>query len=82
MIVDPRTGVVVLEEMASLERAEADVDAYLRSLSPLYEFRRQLRSRIAELRGPAALPPRHRRTKTQAAVADCPRCGTRLGRAA
>lgn len=72
---DPLTGEVVPDDLAALEEAERAVDAFLRSLGPRYDFRRSLRERIADLRGPAELPAARYRTDKQARVSVCPRCG-------
>ena len=74
-IIHPATGEVVEDTLDVLERAEAYVDETLRALGPMYEYRRQLRKRIAELRGPAELPRPRWRTDRQQRVAECPRCG-------
>ncbi len=75
MIVDPRSGELVADRLDDLAVAEREVDETLRALGPLYDFRRQLRERIAELRGPAELPRPRFRTDRQQRVAECPRCG-------
>lgn len=75
MIVRPLTGEIIPSDLATLVDEEARVDRYLRSLSPHYAYRRALRERIAELRGPAEMPPPRYRTETQGKVARCPRCG-------
>lgn len=74
-IVNPATGEVVPDTLDDLATAEAHVDATLRALIPMYEYRARLRERIAELRGPAELPRPRFRTDRQQRVADCPRCG-------
>lgn len=74
MICHPITGEVLPDDLAALERTERQVDRYLRRQSQHYAFRRALRERIAELRGPAALPPRRSQTPHQQRVQDCPRC--------
>jgi len=75
LIAHPLTGEVLPDDLDSLVRAEAIVDRYLRRLSPHYAFRRELRERIAELRGPAELPGPRWQTDRQRRVAECPRCG-------
>lgn len=75
MVADPQTGEVIDDNLAALEQAEAEVDDRLRALSPVYEYRRQLRERIAELRGAAELPRPRFRTNVQQKVSECPRCG-------
>lgn len=71
----PITGEVLDDDLEVLVDTEQRVDTFLRGLSPHYEFRRQLRERIAELRGPAELPKARWRTERQSRVAACPRCG-------
>lgn len=75
MIVNPWTGEVVEDTLEALDAAERYVDAWLRTIGPFYDFRRDLRGRIAELRGPAELPKPRWRTDRQQRVAECPRCG-------
>lgn len=81
MIVRPSTGEILPEDdLDALVAAERIVDAYLRRQSVHYNFRRRLRERIAELRGPAVLPrPRHQ-TDVQKKVHECPRCSGRVAR--
>jgi hypothetical protein len=74
-LVHPLTGEIVPEVLPALVDAEKAVD---RDARKLYGFRSELRKTIAELRGVAVLPPRHRRTEVQRRVASCPRCGERL----
>lgn len=76
-IVSPSTGEVLPDDLDTLVEAERRVDRFLRSLGPHYGFRRALRERIAELRGPAGLPRPRYRTAKQARVSECPRCGAR-----
>lgn len=76
-IVRPSTGEVLSDDLGTLVEAERRVDAFLRSLGPHYGYRRALRERIAELRGPAELPRPRYRTDKQARVSECPRCGAR-----
>jgi hypothetical protein len=65
----------IWDSLPELEHHEENLDAYLRSLGPVYAARDELRARIAELRGPAALPKRARdRSAKQERVARCPRC--------
>lgn len=80
MIVNPITGEVVPDELEDLQRAERNVDGFLRSLHDHYEFRLALRQRIAEKRGPAELPKPRLRTDKQARVSVCPRCGSKGGK--
>lgn len=77
VIVSPLTGEVLADELETLVSMERRVDSFLRHLSPHYEFRRELRERIAELRGPAELPRARWRSDRQSRVAACPRCGER-----
>lgn len=78
MIVHPVTGEVLdPDDLAGLVQAEKIVDRYLRKQSRHYNFRRALRERIAELRGPAVLPRPVYQTEKQQKVHDCPRCGRR-----
>lgn len=65
------------DDLDALGRAEESVDLFLRDLGPVYDARRELRVRIAELRGPAELPKPRWQTDTQRKVAACPRCGER-----
>lgn len=81
MIVNPTTGEVVEDTLDALTVAEKYVDETLRALGPLYDYRRDLRGRIAELRGPAELPRPRFRTDRQQRVAECPRCGHGLAAA-
>jgi hypothetical protein len=74
-IVHPISGEVLADDLDTLVRAEAIVDRYLRGLASQYAFRRALRERIAELRGPAELPRPRYRTDKQQRVSECPRCG-------
>lgn len=74
-ISSPLTGEVLPDDLDSLVEAERLVDAFLRGLGPHYDYRRRLRERIADLRGPADLPKRRFRTDKQQRVAACPRCG-------
>lgn len=74
-IVNPSTGQILPDALDPLVEAERLVDAYLRRQGAHYDYRRRLRERIAELRGPAELPKRRFRTDRQARVAACPRCG-------
>lgn len=78
LIANPLSGEIVPDDLDTLVEAERTVDRYLRSLRDHYEFRRQLRERIAELRGPAELPHRRHRTDSQERVGRCPRCGARV----
>lgn len=66
---------MLADDLESLVEAEAIVDRYLRRQSPHYAFRRALRERIAELRGPAELPRPRWQTDRQRRVSECPRCG-------
>lgn len=79
MIAHPLTGEILADELEVLVEAEKTVDRYLRGLSKHYGFRRALRERIAELRGPAELPRPRYRTDKQSRVSECPRCGARPG---
>jgi hypothetical protein len=79
-IVHPVTGEIVPDTLNALTAAERAVDVELRGLRPLYRFRDALQARVAELRGPAVLPVRARRTDVQRRVASCPRCGGVLGK--
>lgn len=79
MIIHPISAEVLPDDLATLERTERQVDRYLRRQSQHYAFRRALRERIAELRGPAALPRPRYRTETQHSVGRCARCGARAG---
>lgn len=82
MITHPLTGEVLPDDLKELEHAEGIVDSYLRGQRNHYAFRRALRERIAELRGPAQLPPPRYRTDTQMRVAECARCGAKPDRKA
>ena len=59
------------EIRASLEEAEAELQAAYRKVWPLREA-------LAEVTPPAALPARRNRTAKQDLIARCPRCGGRL----
>lgn len=74
-LANPLTGLVIADNLSALEAEEAKIDTLLRGYSPLYEYRNNLRLRMAELRGPAELPRPRFRSDRQARVAACPRCG-------
>lgn len=74
-IVNPSTGQILPDALDPLVEAERLVDAYLRRQGAHYDYRRRLRERIAELRGPADLPKPRFQTDRQRRVASCPRCG-------
>jgi len=76
-VVHPLTGEALPDDVEALSALEDHVDRYLRTQSVHYEFRRRLRERVAELRGPAELPSPRYRSERQMKVAECPRCGTR-----
>lgn len=73
-ILHPVNGAVVEDDLDTLTNLEAHVDKYLRRQNVHYNFRKLLRERIAELRGPAVLPRPRYRTERQSRVAECPRC--------
>lgn len=56
---------------AELARLDEEIGRNYRARVPILQ-------RLAELRGPAELPPARYRTETQQRVARCPRCGGRL----
>lgn len=77
-LANPLTGVVIPDNLPALEAEEAKIDTLCRGAGPLFEYRRALRVRIAELRGPAELPRPRFRSDKQSRVASCPRCGDSL----
>lgn len=77
-LIDAFTGTVLdPDDLAALEDAEVRLDIYLRNFGPLYGVRSDLRTRIAEVRKMAKLPPPRFRTDIQHRVSTCPRCSAK-----
>lgn len=70
--VHPLTGELLPAEQDILNEALLDAE---REIGRIHRAKHPILAALAELRGPAVLPPLRRRTDTQGRVGRCPRCG-------